>query len=174
MAEAFARRALATRPSAPTVSSSGLITEGRPPPDEVLEIMGDRGIDLGDHRSRLLDADVVANADLLIGMERRHLTEVVAIDADAYRRSFTLPEFVRWLDGFESDGLLDLDRVLADIAEHRGRRDLLRITIDEEIPDPMGHPIKFFERVAAAIEDLVERMVGAFWVEDQPKPTVVP
>lgn len=165
MAEAFARRGLAERGIDATVSSSGLLEAGHPAPDDVVAVMARRGIDVVDHRSRTIEAEVIAAASLVIGMERRHLTEIITIDPDAWTRSFTLVEFVRRVDalGLEATDDHSLDAVLAGIAETRTRRDLLRVGVDDEIPDPIGRSPKVFERTAEEIDSLVDRLVAGLW-----------
>jgi protein-tyrosine phosphatase len=172
MAEAFLRRRVAERGLDVTVSSSGLLPAGVPAADEVIDLMAERGIDVTAHRSRTVDADIIASADLILGMERNHLTELVAITPEDYTRFFTLPEFVRRLEGLgieESSGV-DLDDVVTLIAETRGRRELLRITVADEIPDPMGRSGKVFDRAADAISELVDRMVDALWPASETAP----
>lgn len=165
MAEGFARRIADRRGLAVSVASSGILPPGNPAPDEVVRVMAARGIDVSAHRSRPFDAAIVADADLILGMERRHVTGIIAIDPDAYRRTFTLPEFLRRLDGLDlGDGPgPDLAGVLAAIGETRGRREVLRIPVDDEIDDPMGRPMKVFERTADLIAEQVDRLLGALW-----------
>lgn len=165
MAEAFARRIATERGLDVVVDSSGLLPAGSPPPDEVIGLMADRGIDVSAHRSRPFDADIVANADLIIGMERRHITEIASLDPEAYRRTFTLPEFVRRVDALDLVGGASTDpgEVVAMIGETRGRRDVLRISRADEIADPMGAPPKVFESTATRIGELVGHLMATLW-----------
>lgn len=127
--------------------------------------MDARGIDVTGHRSRTFDADVIAGADLILGMERHHLTELVAITPDAYTRCFTLREFTRRLTGLglEPDEATDLGGILDMIAQGRGRRDVLRVGVADEIPDPMGRSTKVFERTAEEISGLVDLVIDGVW-----------
>jgi protein-tyrosine phosphatase len=170
MAEAFLRERLAVRELDVTVSSSGLLPPGSPAARDVVDLMAARGIDVTAHRSRTLDADIIASADLILGMERNHLTELVAITPEAYTRAFTLPEFVRRVEslGLEESGATDLATILETIGETRGRRELLRITVADEIPDPMGRSGKVFDRAANDISMLVDRLVEALWAAPEP------
>jgi protein-tyrosine phosphatase len=170
MAEAFLRRRVTDRNLDVTVSSSGLFPPGSPAADEVIDLMAERGIDVTAHRSRTIDADIIASADLILGMERNHLTELVTITPEAYTRAFTLPEFVRRVEslGLDEVGPTDLATILAMIAETRGRRDVLRITVDDEIGDPMGRSGKVFDRAADDISMLVDRLVDALWAAPEP------
>lgn len=170
MAEAFLRRALAERNIAATVSSSGLMASGRPAPDDVISVMTSHGMDLRPHVSRQIDEQIIHDADLILGMERRHLTEIVGINADSYARVFTLPEFIHRVEMLEHDPR-DLHEALAMIAQTRTRRDVLRVTIDQEVPDPMGKSTKTFERVAQEIQGMVNEMVQHLWPLAEPVST---
>ncbi|HET8929134.1 MAG TPA: hypothetical protein VFN21_00615 [Acidimicrobiales bacterium] len=170
MAEAFLGRRVAERGLDVTVTSSGLLPAGTPAADEVIDLMAERGIDVTAHRSRTVDAGIIDSADLILGMERHHLTELVAITPEAYTRFFTLPEFVRRveaLDPEETSGV-DLADIVTLIAETRGRRELLRITVADEIPDPIGRSGKVFDRAANDISSLVDRLADALWPAPEP------
>jgi protein-tyrosine-phosphatase len=91
---AHARR----RRVAPEVSSAG-IDAGRPSipdtvPPEVTEVMARYGIDLHGHRGRALTASALVDADLVIGMGRRHVRESVVLDPTCFTRAFTMTELV--------------------------------------------------------------------------------
>src|SRR5437868_5703052 len=77
------------------VSSAGLLFDGQPATDHGVAVMADRGLDTTGHRSRRLTPDVVAGADLIVGMARGHIREAVAMTPAALRRAFTLKELVR-------------------------------------------------------------------------------
>ena len=77
------------------VHSAGLVTERQPASAHGVDAMSRRGIDIGTHRSRLLAAGDVRDADLIIGMELQHVREVAVLDRDAFARTFTLPELAR-------------------------------------------------------------------------------
>jgi protein-tyrosine phosphatase len=59
-----------------TVESGGFIGPGRPSPNEARESAADRGIDLSDHRSSVIDATVVRMADLVVVMDRRQARRI--------------------------------------------------------------------------------------------------
>jgi len=67
LAAALLRRALG--PDGIRVESAGFIGPNRPPPRDAVSAAARRGVDLSDHRSRLLTADLVNAADLLVVME---------------------------------------------------------------------------------------------------------
>jgi protein-tyrosine-phosphatase len=161
MAEGFLRRRLGARQVDATVSSAGTRTQGRPPVDEVIELMDDRDIDITEHKSRLISKQLVTDADLVICMAREHLREVVLIDADSYARTFTLKELVRLADeaGPRPTDLSIPDwlRKLDDGQPSIGFSEL------DDIEDPVGRRFAVYRKSCEEIEGLVDRMVELVW-----------
>jgi len=54
---------------------------GMPASPEAIRVMDERGIDIGDHRTRLLTPDLIEEADLILCMSRGHLAAVRALSA---------------------------------------------------------------------------------------------
>lgn len=169
MAEAFARHEFAARGLGVTVASCGLLEGGRPPVAEVIDLMHERGIDVTGHRSQTISPSLIAEAALIVGMERRHIEAIIGITPGAFARSFTLPELVRRIESLpENEGRpRTLDESLAEIAETRTNRDLLRITVADEIPDPIGRSGRTFDHVANRIDELLTRFIAAQWPIDE-------
>jgi protein-tyrosine phosphatase len=67
LAAALLRRAL--EPAGIRVDSAGFIGPNRPAPRDAVAAAARRAVDLSNHRSRLLTADLVSAADLLVVME---------------------------------------------------------------------------------------------------------
>ncbi|HEY9558892.1 MAG TPA: hypothetical protein VIR58_19290, partial [Acidimicrobiales bacterium] len=65
MAEVLLRRHLGRAGIDAHVSSAGLRPGGAPATDHGVAAMADRGLDLGANRSRRVDRDLVAGADLV-------------------------------------------------------------------------------------------------------------
>jgi protein-tyrosine-phosphatase len=168
MAEAFARRIFASGGLVVSVAWWGLLAGGRPPLDEVIDLMRERDLDVSDHRSQTISAELLGSASLVIGMERRHIEEIIAIAPEAFVRSFTLPELVRRVEGLPpSEGEpRSIAESVARISTTRTNRDLLRITVAEEILDPIGRSGRTFDQVADQIEELLNRFVSAQWPVD--------
>ncbi len=66
------------RPAGFRVRSGGFLASDRPSPPEAVRIASERGIELSDHRSRQLDAEMLAGVDLVVAMERRHVRQLRA------------------------------------------------------------------------------------------------
>jgi protein-tyrosine phosphatase len=159
MAAALLSRRLDDAGVKAVVTSVGLLFDGKPATDHGQAVMATRGLDTSGHRSRKLRSDIVVGADLLLGMARSHVREAVALVPDVWTRSFTLKEIVR--RGEERGGRAP-DEPLADwLARlHAGRRlpDLLGDSADDDVADPIGGPLKSYERTAAELDDLTTRL----------------
>ena len=142
------------------VLSAGLITEGRAPSAHGVDAMVRRGIDVASHRSQRISAPLIAGADLIVGMERRHVREVAGTDPDAFPRTFTLPELARRARdlGKRSD-----DETPAEWIERAGggRRasDFLHEDPADEVEDPIGLSAGRYEQTAIELEGLVDTIV---------------
>lgn len=74
--------------------------EGAPVSEGAYLVSLERGIDLSDHRARLLTRDLVAGADLVLAMGRSHLARVRELGGGA--RAYLLGEFAG-LDGPDAE-----------------------------------------------------------------------
>jgi protein-tyrosine phosphatase len=113
------------------------------------------GRDLSGHVSVPLDREAIATADLVIGLERRHVQEVVLMVPSAFSKAFTLKELAR--RGTEL-GARPADLAVGDwLAEvHTGRRptDLLGMSSDDDVADPTGSAAVDHRSTAEEIDDL--------------------
>lgn len=81
-----------------TVSSAGIAAlVGSPADPMAVELLAERGIDLGAHRARQLTPEMVEGVDLVLAMERRHVAAVEALTPAARGRVHLLGRF----GGFE-------------------------------------------------------------------------
>jgi protein-tyrosine-phosphatase len=138
LAEAMLRRLAAEHPGlALEVSSAGVGAVGGAPASEGAYLIAlEHGLDLSAHRSRALTPELVAGADLILTMGRRHLERVADLGGEA--RTVLLGEYAG-VTGLEAEvadpfgGDLDayrttyaeldvlLPRVLERIAAEQGR-----------------------------------------------------
>lgn len=163
MAEAFLRRDLAQRGVVARVASAGTLRDGMAAAEEVVELMDKRGIDLELHRSRRLTHEMLASADLIVGMTRDHVREAALMDFDCFSRSFTLKEIVRRATTVGPRRVDEpIDSWLKRVGEGREPRDYL-FADDDDIEDPMGRRFSVFKRTAAEIEALTAALVGHAW-----------
>jgi protein-tyrosine phosphatase len=165
MAEALLRHHLGGAHDV-TVSSAGRYPGGSPATDHGQATMAARGLDLSRHTSRQLDKELLAQADLVIGMAREHVREAVVLDPGAIARTFTLKELVRAATAVgprHEDEPLDgwLERVGAG----RRREALLSVGHDEafDIEDPIGRGRQDYEATAAELDHLLAVLVELAW-----------
>jgi protein-tyrosine phosphatase len=148
----------------PRVTSAGLGEAGLRVPDEVVEVMLRRGVDLTLHRSTTLSAPMVAAADLVVGMGLRHVQEAVLLEPSAWERTFRLKEIVRRGE-FVGPRLPGQD-VATWIRAAQGDRDrtsLAHLSPEEDVADPYGGPYAGYETTAAELDDLTARLTALLW-----------
>ncbi len=128
-AEAAIRREL--NGAAVRVSSAGFIGPGRQPPQNALQAAAGRGIDMTDHRSRVLEPAIVQGADLVITMDARQARDICERFGKPPGQVVPLGDF----DPGSSDG--------------------------RTIMDPVELPVEVFDRVYARIEMCAEQVARA-------------
>jgi protein-tyrosine phosphatase len=164
MAEVMLRARLDQRGVPAVVTSAGSVTEDRPPTDEVLELLEARGLDGSHHRSRLLDTDLLADADLVLAMARLHVRDASLHDPGAFARTFTLKELVR--RGSAVGPRLtgeSIDDWLARAGEGRRPTDLLGDSEADDVADPMGRRFGVFKKTATELDGLLDQLVDLAW-----------
>lgn len=165
MAEALLRTRLAERglEDDVAVGSAGFMEGGVPASQPVLEAVRAYRADLGEHRSRRLDEALVGAADLVIAMAGEHVRQVVALDAAAKARTFTLKELVRCA---EATGPRAPDEALADYLARLDRssgRSAPSAAGFDDIADPYGRPVEAVAETAAEIDTLLRRLTEKVW-----------
>jgi protein-tyrosine phosphatase len=154
MAEALMRHRGGRSGSSLEVASAGFQTEGEAPPPDTIKVMARRGIDVSDHRSRMVTPADLQAADLVVGMTRTHVWDAALLEPTALTRSFVFGELVRLN---ESIGRRQSGESIGDwIGRLNGARShgIVGSTQSEEIPDPYGRRTRAHERAAREIEKL--------------------
>jgi protein-tyrosine phosphatase len=164
MAAALLARRLDHAGTSSDVTSAGLLYEGRPASDGAVAAMRTRGIDIAAHRSRTLNAALVEAADLIIGMEPRHVREAVALSDSAWERAFTLRELARRSASVAPrEGDHGFAEWLAKMGRGRRRIDLLADDNELAVLDPYHQNQAVYDATAADIEAELGRIVAAAW-----------
>jgi len=166
MAAALFAGQAAAHAGRPRVASAGLGEAGVPAPDEVLEVMLRRGVDLTAHRSTTLTAPMVSAADLVVGMSLRHVQEAVLLDPTAWQRTFRLKELVK-RGGFIGPRLPGQDTATW-VRAAQGDRDrsaLAHVSPGDDVADPFGGPYAGYEATAVELDELTGRLAGLLWPE---------
>lgn len=170
LAAALLDAALTRRGQTVEVLTAGLGAPGLAATDETILVAARHDLDLTDHRSRGIDRALVARADVVLAMERRHVREVVVDDPSAWPRTFTLKELVRrgTAIGPRPDDE-SLPAWLARAHEGRTHRDLLGASPLDDVDDPSGAPLGDHEDLARELEELVGRIADLI-VRSRPPP----
>ena len=165
MAEVLLRHALRTAaPADPPISvgSAGLLGAGMPASPGAVEVMAERGLDLSGHVSRRLDATLVGQSDLVVGMAREHVREAVVLVPVAWSWTFTLKELIRAAGAFAprqpGETLAGWLRL---VGEGRTPSGLVGDDPVDDVADPMGRALGFYRETAAEIEQLIGALVDA-------------
>ena len=134
---------------------------GNPAQPEAREVMRGRGIDLDGHRSRPVDPEELAEADLVIAMTSVHARELKQLSDEVGTKMVLMKEFVEIeVDESPSPALDDrLETLLA------GKRPPSRRALD--LDDPMGLPVFAYERAATEIDTGIRRLADLLCGEAQ-------
>ena len=99
-------------------------------------------VDLSDHTSRLLTADMIdtEGADLVIGMTREHLRHAISLQPTCWPRAFTFRELVRRTAQLASSPA-SWEDWLAVCHDGRNLSDLIVPLPTDDLPDPYGRPL---------------------------------
>jgi protein-tyrosine phosphatase len=147
-----------------TVTSAGLMEGGVSASPPVVDAAARRGGDLTAHSSRRLTAELVDEADVVVGLAREHVHDVVDLRPGAERRAFTLKGLVR---GAAAVGPRPPGQALADyLSRITGQQEAGRHAHagqDDDIADPYGRPLSALEETADEISALLDRLVAHFW-----------
>jgi len=149
------------------IESFGLLdAESLPVLAELEEHAAAAGIDVSRHRSRRLPDASLADTDLVLGFERRHVAHAVVKARAPLARTFTLPELVGLLEQTPAprrtgDVVAGATAAVAGAAAARPADP--RRTPVPEIEDPIGRSPNEVAAIAADIRSLTPRLVAALF-----------
>jgi protein-tyrosine phosphatase len=162
-ASLLARRLAALGVTVP-VRSAGMHRDGDPPHPEVVSVLASYQIDAAAHRSHVASAGDLARTVLVVGMTRENLRYAVVTEPGSWPRAFTLKELVR---RGEQIGPRPPGESFADWLSraHAGRDQaaLLGYSIEDDVPDPAGGPLRAYADTAALLNQLVTRLAELGW-----------
>lgn len=163
MAESLLRRALEVRGVAGRVRSAGIAFDDRPASGGSVKAMAARGLDLTDHRSCIMTAEVIRSADLVVAMARSHVREAAVLAPDRFNRMFTLKELVRRGATVGPRRQQPLDQWLDRLALGRDAVTFLGDSPDDDVSDPIGQSQKVYDATAVELDQLVRHMADLVW-----------
>jgi protein-tyrosine-phosphatase len=102
------------------------------------------------------------DAELVIGLAREHVHEVVALDPGLAPRTFTLKGLARHVAGLPARPAA---QALADyVASDRVAADrVVDADPDDDVEDPYGRPVSAVAETADEIAALLDRIVPRLW-----------
>jgi protein-tyrosine-phosphatase len=169
MAQAMLSARLAARGVTVPVASAGLLASGWPPPPEVVSVMAAKGIDVTGHSSRIVTADDLAAAGLILGLTREHVRHAAVLRPEAWPRAFTVRELLR--RGRQA-GARAWDEPLAHwlirVGDGRRRADLLGRHPADDVADPAGGPLRDYQATADILDGLTRDLVELGWPNSGP------
>lgn len=135
----------------------------RPIHEYSAQVLTDRHAYSHEHRSQLLTAALLREADLVLTAAREHRSAVVRLLPAAIGRTFTMLQFARltsMVPPLTGSDPAQLGRQL--VVEAKAARPLLQPVPPEEddLPDPMGRPLPEFERCAARLDEVVRSILA--------------
>jgi len=145
------------------VRSLGFGPEGEPAIDDAVDEMTNRGLDVVDHQSLQVTADRIGPADLILCAEKQHVIKIAEIDADAFRRTFTLPEFCSLVAGDPVPGQRTIREWMHSMSTARTPARYLSINVPE-VADPTGAPKREFAQATRAIEAMCDAVADVISV----------
>jgi protein-tyrosine-phosphatase len=175
MAAALFAERIERLPDPLEVSSAGIMATGelagRAVPREVLEVMTPYGIDLSAHRSRALTEPMLEDADLIIGMSRRHIQEAILMDPPSWPKSFMLKELVRRGEGLGPRRADQGFRSWIDLVHgDRTRQSLANRSRSDDVEDPYGRPLAEYRTTSAELAGLIARLTTLLWPDGATPP----
>ena len=161
LAERLARQELERRlgPEAGRIEVTSAGTHGltgREMYAEAATVLTGAGGDPAGFVARLMEADHVTQADLVLTATREHRAAVVRLDHSASPRTFTIREFGRLAAEVDpsvlplADPLARLRAAVEEAATHRGLVGP-ESPADDDVPDPYGGPARGYEEAGSLI-----------------------
>lgn len=146
------------------VGSAGVLEPGHPASPDAVATMAARGIDLTRHRSHRLSAEIVLSADLVLGMERRHVRAAAVLAPSALDRTFTLKDLVRRALVIGQRGPSEsMQAWVARVGEGRDTSVLAEEDERDTVIDPLGGTPADYEACAEELDLLVRGLRHMLW-----------
>jgi len=147
----------------PSVASAGTAGwAGSPADPGSVAAAAELGVDISEHRGRLLTPAQLDESALVLAMAAEHRTAVGRSRPEVGDRTFTLKELVRLLERLPvpvgtgvPDDALATRAVEANTLRRNGFKGNRR---DEDVEDPLGLPLPAFRAVAIEIEEWCGRL----------------
>lgn len=135
--------------------SAGFLEHGRPMEPDMVKALNNIDIVTGDHRSSVIDAEMMDESSIIFTMESRHVQNIVIENEAAFAKVLPLKEANELV---ERHSVRNLDHMLALLDDRDPMRYLDRRW---DVEDPYKRARRHYRRSAVEIADLVGRVVGS-------------
>ncbi|WP_309132740.1 low molecular weight phosphatase family protein [Brevibacterium sp.] len=125
-------------------------------PRQIARLAADFGLSLESFRGRVLSAEMLTGADLILTMERRQRSIAVQLEPRSLRRAFTVREFARILPAVPPENGIPAEQrwqSLVALAQRYRQPTVGSLALDDVI-DPYG-------RSAATYREMIEQLLPA-------------
>jgi protein-tyrosine phosphatase len=160
MAAAILRQRLVEHGVDARVTSAGTRPWGAGATDDAITVMREYGLDISGHENCPVTAQLVEQADLVLGMTRQHVNFVIARWPDAAERTFLVGELARLGAQIgpraESESAVHWARRASAVRPPKRR---LGRAVDE-IEDPVGLPIVVYQQTAAVLDHRLKEIAA--------------
>jgi len=148
MAEGLARKALDGQPDWKVASAGIGAVNGQPPSPHAVTALKPLGIDISGHRSRMLTAQAVREADYIFALTRSHAEGIHYFHPEAAEKVFLLREFDETADPMDRDVA---DPIGASLEAYLECRDQIRRGVVSALESLLDHARNTPELVDVAV-----------------------
>ena len=169
MAEGLLRSKLQAAESPLQVISAGTHGTGkRPASGHAIRVLAEKGVDLGGHRSREIDLELVRQADLIVAMSRTHEAAVAALDQSARSKTFLAGEVARLGSRVGSKDASETMQTWVESlhAARGGHMTSGRVT--DEVADPYGYPEEVYRRALDRLDGICSTLARLLVADKEP------
>ncbi len=163
MAEGIARQVLSDTGNWRVVSAGTGAINGQPPSPNAVKAMRLSGIDISGHRSQMVNARLVEEATLILGLTRGHVDNLLYLYPQASTKTFTLGHFDTRLRPKDQD---IADPIGGSLDEYLSCRDQIKSGIEALLVSSVLEPLRPAARTAFAVGsdhagfDLKQELLG--------------
>ncbi|MFM7215303.1 MAG: ribose 5-phosphate isomerase B, partial [Verrucomicrobiota bacterium] len=163
MAEGIARQVLADTGNWRVVSAGTGAINGQPPSPNAVKAMRLSGVDISGHRSQMVNARLVEEATLILGLTRGHVDNLLYLYPQASTKTFTLGQFDTRLRPKDQD---IADPIGGSLEEYLSCRDQIKSGIEALLVSSVLQPLRPTARTAFAVGsdhagfDLKQELLG--------------
>ena len=134
---------------------------GEPMEPDAVAALAELGGAPGEFAARELAAEMVAEADLVLGATRVHRAAAVTLHPRAAARTFTIRELARLCAGVDADALpagdvVERGRALVRAAAAQRGLHPPETPADDDVSDPYRQPLRAFQATGRLIADALE------------------